>query len=140
MKIRFALLLGIICIAAVSTQVQAQSAAPPPPAPAPPAEASKEAPPRMNKGGDVEMASIISKVPPIYPKAAIEAHVEGTVKLHTIIDTDGKVIEATLISGPPMLAQASIDAVKQWRFKPALLKGVPAQVECVFDVSFHLGK
>ena len=136
LKIRFAILLGITCVIAISAQVHAQSAAQPPP----PADAPKQAPPRMNKGGDVEMASLISKVPPIYPKAAIDAHVEGTVKLHTVIDTDGKVIEATLVSGPAMLVQASIDAVKQWRFKPALLKGVPAQVECVFDVSFHLDK
>ncbi len=86
------------------------------------------------------MAFLISKVPPVYPKAAIDAHVQGTVKLKTVIDTDGSVIEATYISGPAMLVQASIDSVKQWRFKPTLLKDVPAQVECTFEVSFHLDK
>jgi outer membrane biosynthesis protein TonB len=50
------------------------------------------------------------------------------------------VIQATYISGPAMLVQASIDAVKQWRFKPTLLGGVPVQVECIFEVNFHLGK
>lgn len=138
MKSRFAILLGIICMVTVSAQVRAQSAAPPPPTP-PPADA-KQSPPRINKGSDAEMAFLISKVPPIYPKAAIDGHVQGTVKLKTVIDTDGKVIEATYVSGPTMLVQASIDAVKQWRFKPALLQGVPAQVECEFEVSFHLDK
>jgi periplasmic protein TonB len=136
MKSRFAIILGIICVVAVPAQVHAQSAAPPPP----PAAAPKQAPPRINKGSDAEMAFLISKVPPVYPKAAIDAHVQGTVKLKTVIDTDGRVIEATFVSGPAMLTQASIDAVKQWRFKPALLQGVPAQVECEFEVSFHLDK
>lgn len=138
MKFCFAVLLGLICLVAVSVQVQAQSSATPPPPP-PPAE-HKQPPPRINKGSDAEMAFLISKVPPVYPKAAIEAHVQGTVKLHTVIDTDGSVIEATYVSGPTALVQASIDAVKQWRFKPALLQGVPAQVECTFEVSFHLDK
>jgi TonB family protein len=140
MKSRFAVLLGITCIVGVSAQVQAQSAAPPPPPPPPPAAAPKQPPKRIAKGGDVEMAYLISKVPPVYPKAAIDARVQGTVRLHTVIDTDGTVIEATYISGPAMLVQASIDAVKQWRFKPTLLQGVPIQVECVFEVNFHLGK
>jgi periplasmic protein TonB len=139
MKFRLAVLLGIICILAVSAQVQAQSAAPPPPPPPPPA-ASKQPPTRIAKGGDVQMASLIHKVPPVYPKPAIDARVKGTVKLHTVIDKDGTVIEATYVSGPAMLVQASIDAVKQWRFRPTLLEGVPIQVECVFEVNFHLGK
>jgi protein TonB len=138
MKFRFAFLLGIICVLAASLQVQAQT--PPPPPPPPPAAASKQPPPRINKGGDAEMAFLISKVPPVYPKAAIDARVQGTVKLKTVIDTDGSVIEATYVSGPTMLVQASIDCVKQWKFKPALLQGVPAQVECTFEVSFHLDK
>jgi TonB family protein len=137
MKFRLAVLLSIVSILGVSGRAQAQT--PPPPPPPPPA-ASKQPPPRVNKEGDVQMASLISKVPPVYPKAAIDAHVQGTVKLKTVIDTDGSVIEATYISGPTMLVQASIDAVKQWRFKPTLLKDVPAQVECTFEVSFHLDK
>jgi TonB family protein len=136
MKFRLALLLSIVFILAVSVRAQGQTPPPPPP---PPPTASKQ-PPRVNKEGDVQMASLISKVPPVYPKAAIDAHVQGTVKLKTVIDTDGSVIEATYISGPTMLVQASIDAVKQWRFKPTLLKDVPAQVECTFEVSFHLDK
>jgi periplasmic protein TonB len=86
------------------------------------------------------MASLIRKVTPVYPKAAIDARVQGTVKLHTVIDKDGTVLEATYVSGPAMLVQASIDAVKQWRFKPTLLQGVPIQVECVFEMNFRLGK
>jgi TonB family protein len=136
MRTKHFLITAIICLAG-ATSAFAQSSPPPP---SPPPAAPKQAPPRVTKGGDAEMAFLISKVPPVYPKPAIDAHVQGTVRLHTVIDTNGSVIEATYVSGPAMLVQASIDAVKQWRFKPALLEGVPAQVECVFEVSFHLDK
>lgn len=109
------------------------TAAPPPP---PPKEVT---PSRITKGGDVQMASVINKVLPIYPQIARQAHVQGVVRLDTIIDKDGRVIEVKYISGPAMLIQAAMDAVKQWRFRPTLLNTTPVQVECVFEVNFNMG-
>lgn len=110
------------------------SAAPPPPPPPP-----KVVPTRIQQGGDVQMASIINRVQPVYPATARMMHLTGTVRLHTVIDKDGRVIEVTPISGPAILMPAAKDAVAQWRFRPTTLNGTPVQVECVFDVVFSMG-
>jgi protein TonB len=110
------------------------TAAPPPPPPPPAA-----APARITKGGDVMMATAMNRVQPVYPQLARQARVQGTVRLHTLIDKDGRVIEVTYISGPAMLVQAAQDAVKQWRFHPTMLNNTPVQVECVFELNFNLG-
>jgi periplasmic protein TonB len=110
------------------------TAAPPPPPPPPVAT-----PTRITKGGDVMMATAINKVQPVYPQLARQSRTEGTVRLHTLIDKDGKVIEVTYVSGPAMLVQSAIDAVRQWRFHPTMLNNTPVQVECVFDLNFRLG-
>ncbi len=81
------------------------STAAPPPPPPPGGHVM-----RVAKGGDVAAATATKKVAPVYPQLARQAHVEGTVKVHTVIDTDGSVIEATYVSGPAMLVQAAIDA------------------------------
>ncbi len=104
--------------------------APPPPPP------KEVVPARVSVGGDVEQAKLINKVTPIYPSIARQMRIHGTVRLHAIISTDGKVIELTFVSGPAQLVQAAMDAVKQWRFSPTTLNHTPVQVDCVFDVNF----
>jgi protein TonB len=42
------------------------------------------------------------------------------------------------VSGPPVLQQAAIDAVRQWRYKPYLLNGEPVEVETTIEVEFKL--
>jgi periplasmic protein TonB len=108
------------------------AAPPPPPPPAPVVQ-------RITKGGEVMRASAISSPQPVYPQLARQARVQGTVRLHTLIDKDGKVIEVTYMSGPAMLVQSAIDAVKQWKFHPTTLNGSPVQVECVFELNYNLG-
>jgi periplasmic protein TonB len=109
------------------------TAAPPPPPP------PVVTPTKISRGGDVMMASAINRVQPVYPQLARQSRTEGTVRLHTLIDKDGKVIEVVYVSGPAMLVQSAIDAVKQWRFHPTMLNNTPVQVECVFDLNFKLG-
>jgi protein TonB len=109
--------------------------APPPPL-APPAE-ERRGPLRVSEG--VEAASIIRRVLPEYPEIARAAHVSGTVALHAIIARDGTVQELAYVSGPPLLIKAAIDAVKQWRYRPTLLNGIPVEVETTIDVVFTLG-
>ena len=111
-----------------------QTGAPPPPPPPPGGRVT-----RVTKGGDVAAATATKKVMPVYPDLARQARLEGTVRLHTLIDTDGNVVEVTYVSGPAMLVQAAIDAVKQWEFRPTILNGVPVQVECVLAIDFRLG-
>jgi len=106
----------------------------------PPPHAPGQVPTRITKGGDVAAATATNKVAPVYPELARQARVQGTVRLDTVIDTDGSVIEVTYVSGPAMLVQSAMDSVKQWRFRPTILNGVPVQVECVLDINFRLGQ
>lgn len=136
MRIKHIVVVAVICIA-TSQLANAQST--PPTAPSPPPASSTKAPvSRVVKKGDAQMALAIKRVPPHYPESARAQGTQGTVRLDTIIDTDGRVIETKYISGPRELVHASIDAVKQWRFKPTIVDGDPVQVECVFEFSFAL--
>lgn len=66
-------------------------------------------------------------------------HLSGTVRLRAIIATDGSVQNLEVLSGHPILAQAAKDAVRQWRYRPTLLSGVPVEVETYITVNFVLG-
>jgi TonB family protein len=78
-------------------------------------------------------------VAPIYPSIAKTDHVQGTVVVQTTIGTDGTVIAARAISGPPGLRQASVDSVRQWKFRPFLILGEPVEVETQLQIIFTLG-
>jgi TonB family protein len=57
-------------------------------------------------------------VMPIYPELAKQMHVIGKVKLETTIAADGHVLNTKVIGGSPLLINAALDAMKQWRFEP----------------------
>ena len=97
-------------------------------------------PGRIKVGGNVQGAMIVSKVPPVYPAAAKEAGVSGVVHLPAIIGKDGRVQELHALSGPPLLIQAAIDAVRQWVYRPTLLNGNPVEVETTIDINFTLNQ
>lgn len=92
---------------------------------------------RVLIGGNVQAARLISIVQPVYPEEAKHDHVEGTVAMHVIIGKDGTVLQASVISGPPILTQPTVDAVKQWRYKPTLLNGMPVEVDTKVDIIYH---
>ena len=79
-------------------------------------------------------AELIHRVDPGYPTNALLEGIEGTVKLHIVIGDDGVVREVRLLSGPQFLFGAAAEAVKRWRYKPALLHGHAIQSES--DVTF----
>jgi outer membrane biosynthesis protein TonB len=56
--------------------------------------------------------------------------------LHIVIDRDGGVVRADPVSGPPELAKESVDAVRQWLFKPTLLNGDPVEVDSTVSIVF----
>jgi TonB family protein len=97
-------------------------------------------PGRIKVGGAVIAASILTKVPPVYPAAAKAARVSGVVHLAVIIGTDGTMQQIHALSGPPELVDAAMDAVKQWVYKPTLLNGNPVQVETTIDINFTLSQ
>jgi protein TonB len=86
----------------------------------------------------VAEANLIRDVPPQYPPEAGRARVEGTVVLMAVIGQDGTVKDVRVESGLPILAQAAIDAVKQWRYKPYLIDGEPVEVDSRITINFTL--
>ena len=82
---------------------------------------------------------LIQKTPPVYPPIAKAAHVSGTVELQATISKNGTIKDLRVLTGPAMLRQAAVDAVRDWRFKPDRLNNEPTEVETTINVIFSLG-
>jgi len=88
-----------------------------------------------------EMAKLlVKKVDPSYPDAAKKAGIEGVVVLTAVISKDGDIEMLQIVSGHPALAKAAIEAVKQWKYRPYLVQGKPAEVKTRVEVNFTLAK
>ena len=81
---------------------------------------------------------LVYEVKAVYPPEARAEKLEGTVTVEAIVDTTGSVYEARVVDSIKGLDQAALDAVKQWRFQPALLNGEPVAVVCSIEISFRL--
>jgi TonB family protein len=104
---------------------------PPPPPPAPPS-----GPPPLRVNGTVAAANLIRQVPPVYPQEAKDKRIQGAVVMEAQVNKDGLVDNLKIISGHPLLAQAAIDAVRQWTYQPVLLNGQPADFVTTVTVNF----
>ena len=89
-------------------------------------------------GGDVKSAHLLSSVPPIYPQLAKNQRVGGDVKMDALIDASGRVTATKIISGPALLQQAAIDAVRQWKYQPATLNGTAMPMHLTVTVQFKV--
>jgi TonB family protein len=83
-------------------------------------------------------SSLLERVEPEYPDDAKQQHIEGPVVLNALVGSDGSVRDLKLVSGNPALVKAASDAVRQWRFKPHMLKGQPVEFETRITVNFQL--
>jgi len=115
------------------------TAAPPLPKPAAVSPTTAVSKP-VQVGGDVQAAKLIRKIVPVYPRMAVIARISGTVRLQGIIGKDGNIQQLQVFSGPPLLVQAALDAVRQWRYQPTLLNGEPVEVISPIDVIFTLSQ
>ena len=88
-------------------------------------------------GGDVKPAQLIKSVPPIYPQLARTQRISGNVALDALIDASGNVAQLNVISGPPLLHKAALEAVKQWKYTPAQLNGTPTATHLTVTVQFR---
>ena len=82
---------------------------------------------------------LVKKVPPVYPLPAKVARVQGTVVLSATISKTGEIAAVDVVSGPPLLQSAAVDAVKQWQYKPFSVDGQPVEVETTIHVVFGEG-
>lgn len=93
--------------------------------------------PRHISSGVAE-GMLIQKTIPRYPPIAVASRTQGTVVLQAMISKSGAIENLRVLSGSPMLQQAAIDAVSQWRYRPYLLDGQPVEVETTINVVFSL--
>ncbi len=89
-------------------------------------------------GGEVQQAMLIKRQTPHYPALAKQARISGVVRLAAFITENGTIDQLRVLSGHPLLIQAALDAVKEWRYRPTILNGEPVLVETTIDVHFNL--
>jgi protein TonB len=83
---------------------------------------------------------LIAPIRPQYPPIALTAHMQGTVVIQAIIAKDGRIESAHIVSGPPLLQMAALDAVRSARYHPYRLNGEPTEVETTISIIFHIGE
>ncbi len=89
-------------------------------------------------GGKIAAPDLVRRVEPKYPAIAQNAHVGGTVVLEATVDTSGRVQSVRVLRGVPLLNDAAIDAVKQWRYSPLRLNGTPTPFILTVTVTFQM--
>ncbi len=94
---------------------------------------------RVRVSSGVVAGNLLTKVTPVYPPIAKQAHISGQVVLQAMISKQGTIEHLTVISGHPMLTQSAIDAVSKWRYKPYILNGEPVEVDTTVTVNFSIG-
>ncbi len=88
------------------------------------------------QAANIEPAELISRRDPVYPMIAKSTRISGSVEIHFKISADGKVFDAAVIQGPPVLAQAALQAVQEWRYRPARRNGIPVESEATMAFDF----
>jgi len=91
---------------------------------------------RVSSG--VAQGLLIHEVRPQYPAMARSARIQGSVVLQATIGKNGAIENLHLLSGHPLLVQAAMDAVRQWRYRPYLLNDEPVEVDTTIQVNFTL--
>ena len=107
-------------------------------APPAPKESKPHAP--VHIGGRVRAPRQIQRVEPKYPSLARQTHLSGTVIIEAVLDESGNVVEMKVVSGHPLLLQAALDAVRQWKYEPTYLNDIPVAVQMNISVTFTLSQ
>lgn len=105
---------------------------PPPPPPAPPTP--------VRVGGNITPPRLTHRVEPDYPLLAQRAQIQGIVILEATVDEQGRVTDVNTLRAHPVLRNAAIDAVSQWRYQPLVLNGIATPFVLTVTVSFSLAE
>lgn len=117
---------------------------PPPPAPRKPAPTPElkpdptPTPNRIVRTSTILQGTAIRKVQPPYPPIAKAARIQGAVQVQVEISEEGQVISAVVLSGHPLLREASVQAARQWLWRPTILGDKPVKVQGVLTFNFTL--
>jgi TonB family protein len=127
--LRFAAVLSIAMLAAAGFAHADQQGA----------ESEKKQDRIYNIGGEVIAPHLLAKVEPKYTEEARAAKIEGAVLLSVVVGTDGLAHQINVVSTPDAgLGTKAVEAVQQWTFQPATLKGEPVPVKAQIEVNFKL--
>jgi TonB family protein len=98
-------------------------------------DAAPEGPARV--GGQIKEPKLVSYRQPIYPTVAKQTHAQGDVVVDTSIDKSGNVVAMKVVSGPTVLRQAALDALRQWKYQPSTLDGQPVAIQMLVTIKFR---
>jgi TonB family protein len=96
------------------------------------AQSETSAPQQTNRDKEASSLKLIKSPPASFPEEAVKKNIEGKVVLSIVVDANGKVSDATALTGPPELFQAAIDNVKQWEFEPPARAPAATKAEVTF--------
>ena len=116
----------------VSRELQ-ETDTPAPPLPPPPAGITEHL-----VISHVEPLKLIRNVKPQYPAIARIGRVQGEVEIDAMVNEEGAVENMTVVRGHPLLNDAALECVRQWRYSPAMLNGVPVRAPIHVTVRFEL--
>lgn len=88
-------------------------------------------------GGEVQPARLTHAVLPTYPQIARTNRVAGDVTLDALVDESGNVLDVKVISGPLLLRDAAMEALRQWKYQPARLDGQPTPMHLTVTIKFQ---
>jgi TonB family protein len=89
-------------------------------------------------GGRAKEPHLVLSSVPNYPVLAKRAGIEGEVTIAAVIDINGKLTSMTVVSGSPLLQQAALDSLRNWKYEPAYLNDKPVPVQTSVTVKFRL--
>ncbi|HMF63098.1 MAG TPA: energy transducer TonB [Edaphobacter sp.] len=81
----------------------------------------------------------MAPIRPVYPAIARAAGVQGTVVVEAVISSTGSTESLRVVSGPPMLRSAAVEAIRAARYQPYRLNGEATAVETTITVNFRMG-
>jgi periplasmic protein TonB len=109
----------------------------PPKAPAPPAAFLVTNLP-AHPDGQLEAPKLVYSPAPLYPAMARTLNLQGVVVVDALVGVTGNVTEMKVVSGPMLLRQAAMDALRNWKYQPARLNGQPIALHTNLNFSFTL--
>jgi protein TonB len=90
-------------------------------------------------GGQIKAPIVARRVEPVYPNLAAHAHIRGVVILEAQVDREGRVVDVTVLrTVHKLLDEAAIEAVRQWRYQPLVLNGIPEPFVLTVVLTFNL--
>jgi protein TonB len=88
--------------------------------------------------GEIRKPIRVKEVRPDYPEHARRARLEGDVVLEVVVDREGEVESVRVLSGNEIFRRSAVEAVRRWRYRPALQNGTPVKVVMSVIVEFRI--